>query len=355
MSSPLELYLRKQIQKDGPLPLGAFIEMALCHPQHGYYMTRDPFGVAGDFTTAPEISQVFGELIGAWIVDIWQKMGEPEKFNVIECGPGRGTLMSDILRVVGKIPGFLDSASITLVETSPVLKDSQRKILESYDIKWSADIESLNITNPAIIIGNEFLDALPIEHLKKEDEGWKQKFVGIKDGEFVFCWESLQPDLKDHLPKLTVSNQVYEVSPARHRYITQCAELLNQNTGVGLFIDYGHIKTHFGDTLQAVKNHSFTDILSDIGDCDLTSHVDFESLSESVKRVGCVVHKITTQSYFLESLGVEQRLEALKRVGASPQLNEGVARLVDADKMGDLFKVFCFHHGYEMNVSGVEK
>ncbi len=328
-----------------PIGLGEFITHALTHPKYGYYINRDPLGAGGDFTTAPEISQMFGEIVGAWVIDIWIQMGKPASFNLIEAGAGRGTLMADIMRISCIANGFAEAVQIQLIEASPLLKSKQATALEGYDVSWYDTISDINVDKPCIILGNEFLDALPIEQLRRGANGWQKRVITVNNNSLAFGWGKAQNELIKLLPQKTVSSEIYEVAPSRISFINECANLLKNNGGAALFIDYGYAKSHHGDTLQAVKNHKFVNILEDIGNCDITAHVDFDALS---RHISLNKTRITTQREFLISLGILQRAAA---IGAS---DEELQRLIGRGEMGDLFKVMCFYHGDNLTPAGFD-
>ncbi len=327
-----------------PMGLGEFTSLALMHPEYGYYTNRDPFGVDGDFITAPEISQIFGEVIGAWVIDIWMQMGSPSSFNLIEAGAGRGTLMADIMRISNIAGGFESAAQICLIEASDLLKGKQRAALNNHKVTWYDAISDIDVDKPCIILGNEFLDALPIEQLRRSSDGWQKRvIIAVDDNEFKFDWVRAEKELVTLLPSKTVSNEIYEVAPIRLEFVNECEALIKAHGGAALFIDYGYTKSHHGDTLQAIKNHKFVNVLEDIGSCDITSHVDFEALSA---HVGLNVTPVVTQAHFLKSLGIEQRAKAI--CANEMDLN----RLVGEDQMGELFKVICFYHGNNLTPAG---
>lgn len=337
MSTPLEDFIKKQIQHSGPLDVGQFMNIALGHPQHGYYMKQDPLGWDGDFTTAPEISQMFGEMLGIWAADAWTALGAPSKFALVECGPGRGTLMKDLLRALKKVESFQTAAELHLVEISEALKERQEQSLGQYNPTWHKNLESVPDDMPLIVIGNEFLDALPFRQFIFEDGVWQERVVGIEDDEFVFGLRPAGP-LSKKLPKADLGD-IYEVSPAREVFIKNVADRLKAQKGAGIFIDYGYINDGFGDTFQAVRGHEYVDVLKQPGDADLTSHVDFSAL---YKRVGKEHVQLTTQGDFLRSLGIVIRAQVLKKKASQEQARElerGLQRLIDLNEMGDLFKV----------------
>ncbi|MGH1377235.1 MAG: class I SAM-dependent methyltransferase [Alphaproteobacteria bacterium] len=364
MHDNLNQIISNIIDADGSMNLGEFISTALCHPEYGYYMKGAPFGAGGDFVTAPEISQMFGEVIGAWVIDIWFQMGKPETLNLIECGPGRGTLMSDIMRVGKSVDGFVDAINIQLVEASGSLQVMQKDALKDYVVSWHSEISEINKGAPSILIGNEFLDALPIEQLMRNENGWQKRVIVLDENNgFKFTWAEADHKLKQLLPSETVSNKIYEVSPARNLFMSSCIDLLSASKGVALFIDYGYIKSHHGDTLQAVRKHEYTNVLEDIGLSDITSHIDFEALSRHVCELGGHVSPIQTQGNFLKALGIEQRLIALKNTamktndtGMAANIIKGmdasVDRLIGNDQMGELFKVICVKNSEDITPAG---
>ena len=364
MQSKAKDFIHSVLKQKDALPLSEFIDYILSHPEYGYYANCEPFGAQGDFITAPEISQMFGEMIGAWVIDSWMKMGRPDAFNLVECGAGRGTLMADILRVGAGIPEFLDAVQIRFIETSPKLKILQKQALNGVDASWHDCVAEINTDLPCLIIGNEFLDALSIEQVKRDAQGWTQCFVEAGENDsFSFTWKEADKALLSLLPSKTVSHEVYELSPARLAFIDQCAALLRQNVGAMLFVDYGYGQSHYGDTLQAVQNHQFSDVLEDVGQVDVTSHVDFDSLARQVRLNGLHATNCVTQGAFLKSLGIEYRALVLKNTALKNNtveqaqlvhrdIDAALERLIGADQMGNLFKVICFYTDNKMSPAG---
>ena len=264
MSTPLEQIIRDKIEAEGPIPLDEYMSLCLGHPEHGYYMTRDPFGKQGDFTTAPEISQMFGELIGAWIVDSWEKMGCPSPFILLECGPGRGTLMQDALRVTKAETRFHDALELHFLETSPILKEKQKQALEGFSATWHTDLDSLPNYAPVILIGNEFLDALSVTQLVKTETGWDEKYVEIdKNGSFRISVKTAENRKIDLIPPLLIQPKIgeqVEVSLEQKEFIEKFINIIEKQSGICLFIDYGFIHNVAGETLQAIKNHAYCNI-----------------------------------------------------------------------------------------------
>ena len=352
--TPLEEEVRQRIAFDGPMPLAEYMTLCLTHPEHGYYTTSHPVGgrgstqrQAGDFITAPEVSQMFGELIGVWCMEVWQALGEPQSFSLVEIGPGRGTLMQDLLRVSGALPGFRNAAQVHLIEVSPTLSEQQSLTLSSSaNIKWIRDIEDLP-DQPAIFLANELLDALPFRQWCKHGNDWLERAVGVINDklEFVLRPNKLTlPDLPAEHDK-QVEGTLFETAPAREAFIERTADFLCKNNGAALFIDYGHVKTGYGDTFQAIRDHTIADPLEALGQTDLTSHVDFQQLCAIAKGAGCVVPNPIAQGKFLLSLGLLERAGSLGS-GKSPAIQEtlrqAVERLAGPQGMGELFKVMAF-------------
>jgi NADH dehydrogenase [ubiquinone] 1 alpha subcomplex assembly factor 7 len=280
----LERWLIRDIRSYGPMDIGQFMGYALGHPDYGYYMTRDPLGVAGDFTTAPEISQMFGEMIGLWAADCWIQAGRPDPFILLECGPGRGTLMADALRAASKVEGFAAAKRLILQEISPVLRQKQQAALENHAPAWISDLSELSKEYPIIMIGNEFIDALPIRQLCFQKSQWHERAVGIDAEERLILGLLPAPETLVHLvPSAFRQGQegvIYEVSPARDRFVEETSRMIARCGGAALWIDYGHGYSGAGDTLQAVRSHRFVPWLESPGEVDITSHVDFQRLRD---------------------------------------------------------------------------
>jgi len=338
--TPLEAEIRRMIAADGPIPLSRYMELCLGHPRHGYYVTRDPFGVAGDFITAPEISQMFGELFGAWAATVWQQMGAPGSVRLVELGPGRGTLMADALRAAGAAPDFRAAVSVHLVETSPALRAMQQAALAGQPVAWHERLEEVP-DGPTIALANEFVDALPVDQFVRDHDGWHMRMIGLAADRLSFVV------MPDPMPAFGVdvrapAGAIFE---SRHdRPIALLARRIAQRGGAALVIDYGHAATSFGDTLQAVRNHKFADPLVDPGESDLTTQVDFAALARTARRHGARTLGPLGQGEFLRRLGIAQRAARLK-ANATPQqaadIDTAHARLTAPDQMGDLFKVLA--------------
>lgn len=346
--SPLDELIRQRIRQHGPMDLGEYMGLCLSHPVHGYYMTRDPLGTDGDFTTAPEVSQMFGEMIGAWLADLWIKMGSPAAFILLECGPGRGTLMADALRATKNVPGFHAAAKLHLMEISPVLKEAQKRALAVYDPVWIDDVAQLPARLPVLLVANEFLDALPVRQLRREKGGWLERIVSIGPENTLIAGEvEADPALVEELPAAIRhggEDGIFETSRVLNQFIRSVDILLKTQGGGALFLDYGHAHTAWGETVQAVRAHKFAGIFDTPGLCDLTAHVDFENIARLAGEDEVAVHGPVTQGAFLKNLGIEVRAARLM-AGANPaqadSLRAGLARLIDTEQMGNLFKVIA--------------
>lgn len=337
--TPLESLIVATIREDGPMPIDRYMALCLGHPIHGYYMSRDPFGPDGDFITAPEISQIFGELIGIWCAAAFQALGAPSPFNLIELGPGRGTLMSDILRATRVMPGFHEAARIHLVETSPTLRKLQARKLGDA-VTWHETVESIS-EGPSIIIANEFFDALPIRQFEVHQGQWMERRIGLSAGDrLVIGRAALSPAEPPPAPE----GSIFETGSLRDDIACLLGARLAQTPGALLVFDYGHGASALGDTLQAVRRHKFCSILYRPGEADLTSHVDFESLGRALTQSGATVLGPVTQRQFLLAMGLEARAEVLSSK-AKPQMRKIIARSVERlageNQMGNLFKVMA--------------
>ena len=313
--TPLERALRERIADEGPITVEAFMEACNAY----YYATRDPLGARGDFTTAPEVSQMFGEMIGAALADCWKRAGAPSDAIYAELGPGRGTLASDALRLL-RAAGF--SGEVHFVETSPILRDLQKKAVP--DANWHGSIDDLPAT-PLLLVANEFLDALPI---RQHVDGIERRIL-VAAGGLAFDRDG----------------EIVETSPARDSAVASIATRVAGEGGVAIFIDYGHDRSATGDTLQAVRGHRFAPILADPGEQDLTSHVDFEAVAASAGEAGASVTGVAAQGEWLIRLGIEARAQALSRANPdrADDVQSALERLTNPDQMGQLFKVIAVH------------
>ncbi|MEX2615411.1 MAG: SAM-dependent methyltransferase [Alphaproteobacteria bacterium] len=338
--------IARRIASSGPISISEYMALALGHPELGYYTTRDPFGRAGDFITAPEISQVFGEMIGLWWVAVWREMGAPDRFRLVELGPGRGTLMADALRAATVAPDFVRAAQVHLVETSPVLREAQRTTLTGRHIHWHDRFDEVP-DGPVLLVANEFFDALPVRQLQRTSAGWRERLVGNGTDGLVFVLSApgvpaevlLHPDVRNGAPEGAIA----EIQPAALSTAAAIAARISAAGGAALIVDYGYVDSAPGDTLQAVRAHRPHDVLADPGAADLTVHVDFAALGraagDSVRHFGPC-----GQGVFLQALGVELRAEQLMAKATPEQqsaIRSGLTRLIDPAEMGILFKVLA--------------
>ena len=349
--SPLETEIRRRIALAGPMPVAEYMALCLFDAAHGYYTTRDPFGARGDFITAPEVSQMFGELIGLWAAAVWKQMGSPENIRMIELGPGRGTMMKDALRAVKVVPEFRTAVVAHLVEISPLLRAQQEKTLEGEGVPvfWHSSLAEVP-KGPAIIIANEFFDALPVNQAVKSDLGWHERRIQINaNGELAFTVAPEPiPFFQTLLPPALQAARVGAIYEWRAETAAiDLGRCVADNRGAALVIDYGHAETDLGETLQAVGQHAYADPLTLPGSLDLTAHVDFQSLARAAEAAGTCAFGPIEQSQFLRRLGIEQRATTLKASAARPkEIDEAVARLIGQNRaaMGELFKVAAFAH-----------
>ena len=313
--TPLERALRVRIATEGPISVEAYMEACNTY----YYATRDPLGARGDFTTAPEISQMFGEMVGAALADCWKRGGAPTEAICVELGPGRGTLAADALRVLHST-GFRGEAH--LVETSPVLREMQKEVVP--EANWHESIDDLS-ARPLLLVANEFLDALPI----RQHVGGVERRVVVAAGGLAFDRDG----------------EIVETSPARDEAVGSIATCLAAIGGVAIFIDYGHERTTPGDTLQAVRSHGYAPVLANPGEQDLTAHVDFEALANAASGAGAAVTPLVDQGEWLIRVGIEARAQALSRANPdrATDVQSALDRLTDRNQMGRLFKVIAIH------------
>lgn len=351
--TPLETRIRTLIETHGPLPVSDFMAECLYHPAHGHYTSGTPLGAAGDFTTAPEISQMFGELIGLSLAQAWLDQGRPAPFTLAELGPGRGTLMADILKATTLVPGFRDAADLHLVEISPRMKTLQEQSLAGEHVTWLETAAALP-AQPLFLIANEFFDALPIRQFSRSGPGWAERRIGLREGklEFGLATPTAIPALTHRLDD-TRDGDLVEHCPTAAGIVEAVGQRIANHGGAGLIIDYGDWRS-LGDTLQALYRHALCDPLEHIGACDLTAHVDFQALAEAAP---CAFTRLTSQGVFLERLGITPRALALAKGLSGPALDAHIAahrRLTHPDEMGTLFKVLGLYPATAMPPPGLE-
>ncbi len=339
--------IKQLIKSAGPMPVWRYMELCLMHPQHGYYVSRDPLGREGDFITAPEVSQMFGELLGLWAASVWKAIDSPPLLRLIEIGPGHGTMMADAIRALRVLPPLYQALSVHLVEVNPLLREKQKETLSSLrNIVWHDNIDEVP-DGPSVIFANEYFDVLPIHQAVKGDHGWHERTVELDDnGRLVF---GIAPDVIPRfevlLPSLVRAapiGAVFEWRPDAE--IMKIAARVRDQEGAALIIDYGHLRSDVGDTFQAIVRHSFADPLKNPGQADVTAHVDFQALARAAEDLGARVHGPVPQGDFLRRLGIETRALTLM-AKATTEVSEDIAsalkRLVDGGRggMGQMFKV----------------
>ena len=343
MVTALKEKILRLIRETGPLTVAQYMQMALLDSRDGYYMKRDPLG--RDFITAPEISQVFGEMIGLFFVQAWEDRGRPDRFHLVELGPGRGTLMADLLRASRIRPKFIAAAEITLVEMSPSLRAIQSATLGDARAVWRQDLREVPDDAPLFLIANEFFDALPARQFIRSPRGWHERMVGADGDTLVFA------AAPDPVPAGLVPaglhdapiGAMFESSQASQTLAREIGRRIVRNGGVALFIDYGHAMSGHGDTFQAVKAHRYADPLAEPGDADVTFHVDFAVLAQGARDEGAGISGPVTQAEFLGALGIGTRAERLKRDAPqnAAEIDAAIDRLTNLTQMGSLFKVLA--------------
>jgi len=336
--------IKDMIRAEGPITVERYMELALGHPDLGYYMNRDPFGAAGDFTTSPEISQMFGELLGLWAAEVWVTMGQPNPVRLIELGPGRGTLMSDALRAARIVPEFRAALDVTLIEMSPKLAEIQYETLarSGAAVAWQPSLAEAP-DGPAIVIANEFLDALPVRQYLMSGGRWRERTVRIDPaGELAF---GVAREIETGLPSAGREGDILEINPSSHRLVYELSARLARQGGAALIVDYGHVYSGIADTLQALKDHRPVDVLHEPGDADLTAHVDFAAMARSARAGGAAVFGPIEQGDFLSLLGLDARAKALseRSPDRAEEFESARRRLCGKGEgeMGSLFKAMA--------------
>jgi len=352
--------LRRRILLDGPLSLADYMSECLLNPTHGYYTTATAIGAEGDFITAPEISQMFGELLGLALVQAWLDQGSPSPFTLAELGPGRGTLMADMLRATSAVPGFHDAMDLTLIEASPRLREQQTRALAAHAPRWLPSVEDLP-QQPLFLIANEFFDALPIRQFQRDGAEWRERRVGLQAEDNNSLTLGLgtaapQPALAHRLDD-TKDGDLVELCEVATVVTEAIAQRVAEHGGAALVVDYGDWRS-LGDTLQALRAHAPADPLADPGQADLTAHVDFEALCRAARASGCAHTRLTPQGVFLERLGITDRARALGAKLQGDPLDQLIAahrRLTHPEEMGNLFKVLGLYPKHCPPPAGLEK
>jgi NADH dehydrogenase [ubiquinone] 1 alpha subcomplex assembly factor 7 len=360
-ASPLLSDIKRLIKTAGPMPVWRYMQLCLTHPTHGYYVSRDPLGREGDFITAPEVSQMFGELLGLWAASVWKAMDSPPQIQLIELGPGRGTMMVDALRALRVLPPLYQALSVHLVEINPVLLEKQKAALSGVrNVEWHASIDEIP-HGPSIILANEYFDVLPVHQVVRRATGWHERVVEIDgngrlafgaDAEPMPRFEVLLPPLVREAPV----GAVFEWRPDTE--IMKIATRVRDGGGAALIVDYGHLRSDAGDTFQAIARHSFADPLKHPGLADVTAHVDFQALARAAEDVGARVHGPVPQGDFLKRLGIETRAVTLMAKAThevSEDISEALKRLIGGGRsgMGSMFKVIGISNPHIQTLVGL--
>ena len=326
------------------IPVDEFVEKALYERDIGYYSNKIPFGSKGDFITAPTISNLFSEIIGIWIVSTWERLGKPKKLNLVELGPGDGSLAKVLIYTFEKFPKFNKAIKIFLYEKSQLLKDVQRKKINNSRVKWIKNFNFIN-KGPVIFFGNEFFDAIPIKQFFKKNEGWVERFVELKNSKKAeFKEQKINITKLEHSLNFEISKnqKIIEYSPETFKYLKSICEIIQRNGGGMLIIDYGYLGSKMQETLQAVNNHKYSDVLENIGDSDITYNISFNLFQKFTSQFYNLDSIVTNQKKFLTSMGILQRAEIISKnipFSKKTDLFYRIRRLIDEKQMGELFKV----------------
>ncbi len=352
----LKARLAREIALTGPMTVADYVTRCLHDPTDGYYATRPSLGEGGDFITAPLVSQMFGELIGLWAVETWRRLGAPERFRLVEVGPGDGTLLDDALRAARVAGGFLEACDLILIEPSGPLREVQGRRLAQADVspRWVKTLGQVDVDAPVILIANEVLDCLPARQFVRTEGGWAERRIGVTDdGGLTFGLVGITGGF-ERPPFAVEPGQVIEVSDQQAAFGRDLGALLHEASGAALLIDYGRDRPGAGDTLQALKRHARVDALATPGEADLTQWADFPAVLEAAVRTGADVTGCVGQGEFLRRLGIEARADRLSsaRPEAAPVIARQLARLTASDQMGELFKAAAIFAPRSLTVPG---
>ena len=333
-----------KINKSGEISLDKFIELSLYNKKFGYYMKKNPFGKQGDFITAPNVSRLFSEMIAIWIISFWENLGSPKQFNLIELGGGNGEMMKILIESFQNFPSFQKSCNLIIHEKSPTLIRIQKKKLSKSKIIWISKINKLK-KNPSIFVANEFFDAMPIKQFRKQRNIWFEKFVNFENyskASFIEKKTDIKKIEKRLNFKISQNQNFIEYSEAGFNYLKNISNIIKKNTGGLLIIDYGYLEKKMKNTLQAVSNHKFANILDDIGGVDITHNINFELFKKFTQKLGGLDNNLNTQKNFLIKMGIRERAEILSRnknFSKKADIFYRLNRLIDEKQMGTLFKV----------------
>ena len=341
------------------LPLDQFIEFALYDKDKGYYMKKNPFGKEGDFITAPNITRLFSEIIAIWVLTFWKSIGSPKKFNLLELGAGNGEMMKVIIETLKNFPECLNNCNFQIHEKSELLKKKQQLNLKSEKIAWIDDIK-INNSYPAIFLANEFFDALPIKQFFKREGEWVERFVNLKSEKKAEFKEqpinikNIEQDLSFEISK---DQEIIEYSPSSFEYLKNISSLIKKNDGGILIIDYGYLNLKMEETLQAIKNHKYSNILENIGDSDITHNINFNLFKRFIDQFDDLNSIINNQKKFLTSMGIIKRAEIISKnipFSKKSDLFYRIRRLIDEKQMGELFKVMLIKRSKNNFKTGFE-
>ncbi|HEX3430875.1 MAG TPA: SAM-dependent methyltransferase [Rhizomicrobium sp.] len=343
--NPLARRIARMIEMDGPIGIGTFMMLALHDREMGFYATRESIGAKGAFITAPEMTQIFGELIALWCATCWREQGRPAAPLLVDLGPGRGMLVSDMLRALRAAPDFLESLEVVLVEASAKLESVQRGRLTDAapPVRWVRRWNELGRDRPVFVVANEFFDALPIRQFVMTERGWCERMVVSKADALAFGLSPQPVQLPIREDRIVGEGAVYEICPAAPSLAQEIGEAIATNGGAALVIDYGHAEQAYGDTLQALRSHAQADVLAAPGEADISAHVDFAALAEGARRGGARAHGPVDQRDFLQTLGIGPRGEQLARANPerAEEIRGALARLTQTEAMGTLFKALA--------------
>ena len=333
-----------KLKKKLNLSLDKFINLSLYSKKFGYYMKKNPFGEKGDFITSPNISRLFSEMIAIWVISFWQSIGFPKKFNLIELGGGNGEMMKIIIESLKNFPSFSKACNFIIFEKSPSLIKIQKKKLINAEISWISQIKKIN-KNPSIFIANEFFDSIPIKQFVKREKLWFEKFVNLKSKKKAYFYEKkidIQKFEKKINFKISKNQNFIEYSEIGFNYLNEISDLIKENSGGLLLIDYGYTDKKMKNTLQGVSNHKFANILNNIGNVDITHNINFELFKKFIKRKGGLQNNLTSQKNFLTKMGIKKRAEIISKNESflrKADIYHRLKRLIDENQMGSLFKV----------------
>jgi NADH dehydrogenase [ubiquinone] 1 alpha subcomplex assembly factor 7 len=333
-----------KINRSTILALDKFIEFALYDKDSGYYMKKNPFGKEGDFITAPNITRLFSEIIAIWTITFWKSIGSPKKFNLLELGAGNGEMMKVVIETLKNFPEFFNNCRFLIHEKSTLLKKKQQQNLKSENVVWIQNVKKIN-SYPTIFLANEFFDALPIKQFFKKKEGWVERFVDLKEihkAEFINQLTDIKKIEKNLNFEISKNQNIIEYSPATFEYLKNICNIIKKNDGGILIIDYGYLNSTMHETLQAVNNHKYSNVLKNIGESDITYNINFNLFKKFIDQFNDLNTIISNQKKFLTSMGILQRAEILsKNISFSKKtdLFYRIKRLIDEKQMGELFKV----------------